>query len=344
MDRLEVIALSKIATVITNQSIIKTNDNSKWDRVLSNAGQSSIYRNYSSSLEPYYFNAGFKNENPYFEQFYSAIKTILHEVYQNGDNAEEFILLMGNIVEEIKIEDLFDDACVVFLPKKYQRSYNPIGDLFKERTYEECEKFIIKNAISDFHLLKNNLNVLNLDIYYKEGRLYLKPFTEQSNQVLRNTSILVEWLDNNYPAVAKLYQEAIENYIAGNSISCISNCRNIITGFFSHYKNDGNRSWTKGLQKISTDTNIQNVPAPNNIVQGSANNKIVFEGSNEFKYPRFSLIYSLYTLTSDLGAHTAEAPKIGGVLYPEKTTLSDALLCLRVTEDVLIWSKEQLKN
>ncbi|MGK9486420.1 hypothetical protein [Bacillus tropicus] len=75
MDRLvEIIAVSKIATVISNQTIIKTNENSKWDRVLSNAGQSSLYSEFSTSLEPYYFNGGFKNENPSFEQFFSSIK------------------------------------------------------------------------------------------------------------------------------------------------------------------------------------------------------------------------------------------------------------------------------
>ncbi|WP_095022173.1 hypothetical protein [Bacillus thuringiensis] len=344
MDRLETIAVSKIATVISNQTIIKTNEHSKWDRVLSNAGQSSLYSEFSTSLEPYYFNGVFKNENPSFEQFFSSIKTILHKVYQGGDNAEEFTLFLGTIVEEIKIEDLFDDTSLAFLPRKYQRSLDPIGDFFKEKSEEECQDYIIKNAKDDFQLLKNNLNILNLDIFFRKGRLNLKPFTEQSNGVLRNTSILLEWLEGNYPNVAKLYQEAIDNYIAGNSVSCISNCRNIITGFFSHYKDNGNRSWTKGLQNISTDTYIENVTAPNNIAQGRANTKIIFDGPNEFKYPRFSLIYSLYTLTSDLGAHTAESPKIEGVLYPERTTLNDALLSLRMTEDVLIWSKEQLKN
>lgn len=161
----------------------------------------------------------------------------------------------------------------------------------------------------------NNLNILNLDVTYTDGKLKLTPFTEQSLHISRNPSLLVNWLIEHYPSVGELYKKAIENYIDGEAVSCISNCRNIITGVFSHNKDDGNRSWTKGLQNLSTDTNIENINAPNNIMQDSANKGITFENDNVFKYPRFKLIYHLYSLTSDLGSHSTEAPKIDGTLF-----------------------------
>ncbi|MFL0366149.1 hypothetical protein ACH0BF_24455 [Pseudobacillus sp. 179-B 2D1 NHS] len=94
----------------------------------------------------------------------------------------------------------------------------------------------------------------------------------------------------------------------------------------------------------STDAYVENVKAPNKIPQGSANDKFEFENDKRFNFPRYNLVYQLYSFTCDLGAHSTEAPKIDGKLYPEKTELKDAQLCLRMTEDVLIWVKERLKT
>lgn len=340
MDNLDEISLSRIATILNKQTILPTNNNSLWERILSNAGQSELYMRFSSSLNPYSYNGRWQNDNPVFNEFYSAVKSILKIVYSNGDNLEEFNLLISSIVEEININNIFEDDLV----DRFGYEYWNLDEYFKRTSDEECIRFIKEESKNDFQVLLNNLNILNLDFTYSNGKLKLIPFTEQFTQISRNPSLLVEWLNNNYPPIANLYQEAIENYIDGEPISCISNCRNIITGLFSHFKDDGNKSWVKGLQKLSTDTNIENINVPNNIMQGSANKNIPFETDNEFKYSRFKLFYQLYSLTSDLGPHISEAQKIGGVLYPENTTLNDALLSLRMTEDVLIWVKERLKS
>lgn len=340
MDNLDEISLSRIATILNKQTILPTNNNSLWERILSNAGQSELYIRFSSSLNPYYYNGSWQNDNPVFDEFYSAIKSILKIVYSDGENLEEFNLLMSSIVEEINLNNIFEEEVV----KRLGRRYWDLADYFKGTSNEECVRFIKEKSMNDFKVLQNNLNVLNLDFTFSNGKLKLIPFTEQSTQVSRNPSLLVEWLNTNYPPIAEMYQEAIENYIDGEPVSCVSNCRNIITGVFSHFKEDGNRSWVKGLQNLSTDTNIEKINVPNNIMQGSANKNIHFETDNEFKYSRFKLFYQLYSLTSDLGPHITEAPKIGGTLYPERTTLYDALLCLRMTEDMLIWVKERLKS
>jgi hypothetical protein len=340
MDRLDEISLSRIATVLDKHSIIRTNNNSKWERILSNAGQSELYDKYSIYLTPYSYNGPWQNPNIRFEDFYTAIKNILKIVYSNGQNTADFNLLMSSIIEEIDIKDVFEGD----LDNIFGYMYYSINDFFQKKTDEECLYFIKEKSSNDFKVLVNNLNILNLDITYLNGELKLSPFTQQFVQTSRNPSLLVDWLNDNYSSIGELYHEAIENYIDGEPVSCISNCRNILTGLFSHFKEDGNKSWVKGLQKLSTDTNIENIAVPNNIMQGSANKDILFETDKVFKYPRFKLIYHLYSLTSDLGPHITEAPKIGGNLFPEKTTLNDALLCLRMTEDVLIWVKERLKS
>lgn len=344
MDNSNEISLSRIATILNKNKMVRTDSNSKWERILSNAGQSDLYHQFSDALNPYWYNGNFKNENFGFQEFYSAIKNILQTVYNNGTNYEEFVVLMGEIVKEINVLNLFHDKMNSLSNSKFMRYSDEIEEFFEQNSDNDCMKYIVENADDDFQEMRNNLNVLNLDISYSKGQLKLMPFTEQSSITSRNSSSLMEWLNREYPSVGELYEEAIDNYMDGEAISCISNCRNIITGIFSHFKNDGNMSWTKGLQNLSTDTNIDKVNAPKNIPQGSANKDIDFETDKVFKYPRFNLIYKLYSLSSDLGAHSTEAPKIDGVLHPEKTTLNDALLCLRMTEDVLIWTKERLKS
>ncbi|MBU8691241.1 hypothetical protein KM918_28595 [Priestia megaterium] len=341
MDRLDEIALSRIATILDRQRIIYTNSNSIWEKILSNAGQSELYSRFSGSLNPYSYNGPWQNPNNGFDEFYSAIKNILQIVYANGENLDEFTLLMTSMVEEINLENIFDESVL----RKFTNYFDfSINEHLNSMSNDECIKFIKEESKQDFKLLINNLNVLNLDFTYSQGHLNLVPFTEQSTQISRKSSLLVSWLNKNFPLIAEMYQEAIENYIDGEPVSCISNCRNIITGLFSEYKEDGNKSWVKGLQKLSTDTNIENVQVPNNIMQGSANKNISFESDKEFKYSRFKLFYQLYSLTSDLGPHITEAPKVGGKLYPEKATQNDALLCIRMTEDILIWVIERLKS
>lgn len=344
MDNSNKISLSKIATVLNKNKIIRTDSNSKWERILSNAGQSELYHNFSDALNPYWYNGTFKNENLGFQEFYSAIKNILQTVYNDGESFEEFIILMSEIVKEIKLLNLFNDKMDSLSNSRYMRYYDEVEEFFEQNSDNDCMMYILENADDDFLELRNNLNVLNLDITYSKGKLILMPFTEQSLLTSRNPSSLMDWLSREYPSIGELYEEAIDNYMDGEAVSCISNCRNIITGIFSYFKNDGNRSWIKGLQNLSTDTNIENVITPNNIAQGSANKGIAFETDNVFKYPRFNLINKLYSLSSDLGAHSTEAPKIDGILHPEETTLNDALLCLRMTEDVLIWIKERLRS
>lgn len=343
MDNFEQIALSRIASVLDKHKLIKPDSNAVWNKILSNAGQSALYTQYSNYLEPYWYKDNWKNPNQRFENFYTGIISILKKVYSNGQNLEEFSLLLSSIIEGIHIFNIFDEHIEVILPRGYR--YGDPMAYFKESEEDDINLLITLKASDDFNLLKNNLNIFNFDISYSKNKsgLILSVFTGQSSGVDRNPATLISWLQNKFPNIGAIYKEGINNYISGEAVSCISNCRNIITGIFSEYKNDGNRNWIAGLQKISPDKNIENV-TPNNIPQGTANNKITFENGGQFKYPRFMTVYQLYSLISDLGSHSTEAPKVNGRLYPEETTLNDALLCLRMTEDVLIWVKERLKT
>ncbi|WP_405078674.1 hypothetical protein ACI48J_13580 [Paenibacillus chitinolyticus] len=63
MDWAEVIAISKIATLVSEQKIIRTDDNSVWDKILSSAGQSELYDHYKENLLPYTYNGKYQNPN-----------------------------------------------------------------------------------------------------------------------------------------------------------------------------------------------------------------------------------------------------------------------------------------
>lgn len=342
MDKFDEIALSRIASLLEKRTFFTTPNNSTWERILCNAGQSKHYETYGYALRPY--KIGTDWDNPGFEGFYSAIRSILKMVYSDGKKTEEFNYLMIEIVDNIKIDNIIKGGLeAIFNRFELSRAVEDLDTQLRKKEQGDLTKFLLDKSIDDFKQFVHNLHILNLDISYSEGKLVLRPFTQQTADESRNPSLLIDWLSKEHPSIADMYAEAIENYAKGEAVSCISNCRNIITGIFTPYKDDGNK-WTMGLRNLSTDTYIENVQAPNNITQNSANNKFVFESDTRFSYPRYNLIYKLYSLACDLGAHSTEAPKIDGTLYPEITELKDAQLCLRMTEDVLIWVRERLKT
>ncbi|TCI50303.1 hypothetical protein EVJ24_14945 [Exiguobacterium sp. SH1S21] len=341
MDSFEMVSLSKIATVLNNQVILPTNNNSMWERILSNAGYSGLYDAYEYQLNPYSYRASYQNENPRFTEFYSVMKRILNTSYSNGGNIEGFTALMSEIVSEINIVNIFREG--------FWDDSTFIDDFELERSLKDGNPDVVSEVIvdgsnDDFKTLSKNLNVFNLDVKYANGKFKLIPFTESVAIVPRNPSSIDSWLTHEYPEIAELYQEAIENYIAGENVSCISNCRSIITGLFSHFKDDGDIRWLKGLRNLSTDTHIEEVKVPNNIMKGTADNGVAFQTDDRFEYSRFKLFYQLYSTTSNLGPHITEGPKIDGKLYRETVSNYDALLCLRMTEDTLVWVKERLKT
>jgi hypothetical protein len=345
LDTIEDISLSRIATIISNGIIIRTSDNAKWDRVLSNAGQSELFNKYEYALKPDSFRYSngreYRNNNVRFSEFYSAIKFILKSVYDHGQNSEAFTKLISSIIEEIDIMDLLNDDLQNTLGRR-DSFENPLEHIFKQYPNDKCLEIIHKEAKKEFHDLVRNLHILNLDIGYLDYHLSLKPFTQQGAVELdRNPSLLMDWLGSNFPSVALSYKEALNNYISGNSVSCISTCRNIIVGIFDDSKDDDTK-WLKGLQKLSTDKYIEKVNTPKHIVDGSANKQLGIENV-KFKFSRFLTIYQLYSLSSDLGPHINEGPMIDGVLHLEHATMNDALWILRMTEDLLVWIKESKK-
>lgn len=339
MDSIEEISLSKIAAILAREEIFKINDNSTWERILSIVGQSKLFNQFEEELTPYIYNGTWKNPNPQFNEYYTAINRILKTIYIEKKSSEELYVLLDSIVNEIDLRFILLDSYIDELSGTFGNGINELKKELADKSSESAINFMLSNAKSDLLDFQKCLHILNLDLTYEMGKLGVRPFNFQGSLELeRKDSILLEWLKVKKPTILELYIEALENYIAGNSVSCISICRNIIVGICEGDKDDATK-WLKGLQKISTDTYIQHVQVPKNIIDNSANRNLGINNGG-FNFARFKLIYYLYSLTSDLGAHTSEGPKIDGVVYTEVTTLEDALWILRMTEDFLLWYKQ----
>lgn len=343
MDTIEEITLSKIAAILTNNNIFQVDDNSRWERIYSIAGQSELFERFEEKLRPYYYNGTWKNSNPEYSECYSAINQTLKIIYSKNQSLEELYLLFEAIANNLNLKLILADEYVEESSYGYSGLESDILKSLNEISPGKAMTTILDNAKSDFLDLQKGLQVLNLDFVFENGRLALKPFTLQGSNVLeRKGSTILDWLKIKNSNVANLYIEALENYINGNPVSCISNCRNIILGICEGDKDDDTK-WLKGLQKISTDTYIQNVQVPKNIIDNTANKSLRINNAG-FKFARFKLVHYLYSLASDLGPHASEGPMLDGVLYTEETTMADALWILRMTEDFLLWYKQTRGN
>ena len=74
MDRLDEISLSRIATILDKHTIIRTDNNSIWERIISNAGQSVLYEEFRSSLTPYTYNGVTQIQMSYLMNFIQRLK------------------------------------------------------------------------------------------------------------------------------------------------------------------------------------------------------------------------------------------------------------------------------
>lgn len=326
MDRTEVIAISKIATLICEEKIIRTDDNSVWDKILSNAGQSELYERYEENLQPYTYNGKYQNPNRRFNEFFTAIKTILKTVYLESEDSGEFQKLIEAIVDAIDFNLILEGDHEELEEGNYYYNFKQ----YMERVDDRLARIAMETmAVPAYKELVLNLNILNLDIQFENRKLKLRPLTEDVEHANQTTSVIMDWLKRDHSAIADVYKEALESYSNGQPVSCIASCRIIMTGLFSESK-DEQTKWANGLLNVSTDQNIQNVTAKD-IIDNKAN--------RNFNYPRFRSIYSLYVMTCDLGAHNLEGPIVDGSVQREVATMNDALLCLRMTQDVLLWVK-----
>ncbi|KJR44268.1 hypothetical protein UF75_5351 [Desulfosporosinus sp. I2] len=185
----------------------------------------------------------------------------------------------------------------------------------------EITPYLVENKDIEFIELNYYFNILGYNLTYENQKCILKSYSDGAVERIMDISEMNSWLDNYFSKASLAYTNAINAYARGEWGPCIGECRVALTGFFSYFKET--EKWFSGILKVTKDSV--------NTADFKQVNKI-FQDSNDGEYTRFKAIYRIYSMLSDLGTHRLE-----GVI--EIPTQQDALMSLRMVEDILIWAK-----
>ncbi len=328
MDSIREIALSKIADVLSSSNLIIPQVDI-WKKIFNNAGLSDYYENrspqFTTKIEAY----GHRDDerNLYHnEKCYNG----LYETFKELEySPEEFLKLCNSIVSKLYVYNLFSENAEKVTKKAYIDEYLDKADSKKKN------HLLNEYPSKSFKELQNNLNMLGLNIVFFSDELAVLPFTDSLSESSFDNNVLLQWLSVKYSNISTTYIDAVKAYSVGDEVACISHCRNVIAGIFS-YKKEEQRKWIDGLQRTcNKDKNILKVTA--NRISEYKYNANSPDPNSRYQYPRFNLIYKLYSFTSALGAHINEGNVNGENIDFENATLEDAFMALRMTEAVLIW-------
>ena len=182
----------------------------------------------------------------------------------------------------------------------------------------------------DIEKMQNYLEVLGYKLEFDDDwrghyNYSLSPYTEGALEREKDVSYLVNMLQKYNSELITYYTEAISTYGNSEYQGCISNCRTLFEKIFKYEDNDGN--YQKGILKITKEEVSSNPP------RLSINGIFNYWLNNQKGFNRYRLFITLYSLMSALGPHGEEIP-----------SKSDALMCLRITEDILIWYFQTKEN
>lgn len=181
--------------------------------------------------------------------------------------------------------------------------------------------------------LTNYLNVIGYELQVEEcddnyGNLIYKlmPLTVGCINRSENIDYLREKLMSADEKLMRIYDEAISNFGNAEYKSCIENCRTLFECFFNSQAGNGN--YVKGILNITGEDVNDNGRKLESVEK-------IYEYwlKNKKKANRFRLFHTTYSAMSGLGSHGEDIP-----------TKEDALLLLRVVEDILLWCFRKLDN
>lgn len=339
METRELAVLSQIAEILSdkNKSPLIPSEGI-WKKIFCGAELEDLFE----EREPQFHinSAGFGSEKElsFDGRTYNGLYETLKElVYQ----PEKLILFLSGVANRMSIYRIIDSSSEDAIRKKYgKRKITSLDEILLSVSDESKNAILSEFASKDFCKLKRCMNAINLDLLYCDGELCVQSFTMRSHESMQNLDIISRWLYAHYKNVYESYVSAKKAFAEGESVSCIMHCRNIITGIFSSQKSE-QKKWLDGLKKAChQDKYINNLEA-NQIIKIQYNQNSGVD-KERYQYPRFKLLYRLYSFTCALGAHKNEGNMtISGVDH-EETDIEDALLALRMTEDTLIWFYKKL--
>lgn len=340
MDNIKEIGLSKLADILSTNDLIEP-EPYIWEKIFNHAGLSSEYDSANGRLTTITdeFQSRLEGQTIYCHNghAYKYLYEIFIDLYEGDDrDKRKFFCLINSIVEKIKSYKIFSKKLDGKIKKEYRYRSISYDEYLETKSASEKNKLIKEYSSKAFKKLQATLNMLELDLHYSEDGLKVKGLTNHTETTSFDDSVLVTWLNSNYPNIAERYSQALDAYGEGKPIACLVACRNIIEGIFC-YKKEPQCNWTNGLKKAcNKDKNISNVKVSKLL-------KINYNAHSEdederYQYPRFKLIYKLYSYTCALAGHI-DAGNIleTGVVDHEEVNLEDAFFGLRITEALLIW-------
>lgn len=179
----------------------------------------------------------------------------------------------------------------------------------------------------DISIMENYLEVLGYKLEIKENydsydityKYSLSPYTEGAFDRREDVSYLIKMLNKHHSELVTYYTEAVSTYGNSEYQGCIGNCRTLFEKFFK--KLDINSDYAKGILKVTKESISYSNPP-----RLSIKRIFTYWLENQKGFNRYRLFITMYSLMSALGPHGEEIP-----------SKEDALMCLRITEDILIW-------
>ncbi|PWJ47794.1 hypothetical protein [Faecalicatena contorta] len=182
---------------------------------------------------------------------------------------------------------------------------------------------------NDFEILSNYLEIIGYeltrehiedDYEYDLYKYQLTAFSEGAIGRQEDKTFLLAALEQKHGDLLPYYLEAISNYGNSEYKSCLDNTRSVFEGFFK--KLDSQNDYAKGILVATNESIIDN----SNTQLVSIKKIFTYWLDNKKGANRYRLFVSMYSAMSGLGTHGEEIP-----------SKEDALMFLRITEDILIW-------
>lgn len=297
------IILAKITSIISEGHFIRAK-NGEIKRILKCCGLGEIYEKNSRYLEPFtyreYNGNKYENENSEYSLFV-GLDNIFNSLYHEGKN-ELILRLLKEIAENLNPELL--------------------------QVIQEDAK--LNRKVQEF---KSLYELLGLSINIDEEHIEVSHMIQSSESRMKDIFSIEDWLFKNYKEVYDSYEGAITAYKNGNVGTCIESCRTTLTSIFSIFKGpDEYAKWKRGIANISDEMEGKE---PKDLKKeiSKLNKKTLAEffGENiEGEFKKTKAIYMIYSMMSDYGTHRGENAV-------EKPSQEDALMMLRMTEDILTW-------
>ncbi len=338
MDSIYDIALSHVADIFSTDKLY-TLSLDMWSKIYHHSGQSHLYTEYKRKITPLKEPYGYGLFDYYIvpnEYCYSALLDSLNTLRSTDEKA--FVFFLKNCISQINLNKAINKESANNVLKdipKYR--CDNFESIIYDKTYDDklINKLLSTCPSSSYIILNNNLHIIGYDIEYINDEFSIFPYFDD---ITNNTLPLIdEWLKNKSAKLFDEYQNANKSYSNSDYSGFLSHCRSLITGICSLNKEIGYK-WYSGLAEICHfDKNIDNVTNYSKLGELSYNENSQDE-NQRYNYPRYKLIYRLYSFTSDLGSHVTEGNMTQErTIEHEETYSSDALMGLRMTQSFLLW-------